>query len=208
MLPGLLVLVFWTAGLGFEHLVFGTPLPHARTGVPIIPLASFLLVTTLMSPAMGRFAGRVAACILVIPLCQLQVRAYNLAYTIEWRVSGQVREMFETIQKDMATVLPHRPVRTVLSGFESYMPLRYYAERDGADRHINRTRSIRIFDGTATNTRLFQDARNVGIHKRLAHTQYGSLGNEEWTGKKGKGGEGGGYGKGARDGGGVDMGGG
>ncbi|MBL7981249.1 MAG: hypothetical protein JNL52_05505 [Flavobacteriales bacterium] len=210
LLPGLLVLVFWTAGLGFEHLVFGTPLPHARTGVPIIPLASFLLVTTLMSPAMGRFAGRAAACILVIPLCQLQVRAYNLAYTIEWRVSGQVREMFETIQKDMATVLPHRPVRTVLSGFESYMPLRYYAERDGADRLVihqmrNGEPFLRWdyyivefdaldkidtvnwdlrFDGTATNTRLFQDARNVGIHKRLAHTQYGSLGNEEWTGHR------------------------
>jgi hypothetical protein len=210
LLAGVLVLVFWAGGLAFEHFVLGTPWPHARTGVAIMPLAAFLLVTALMNPVLGRYVGKMAACVLVISVIQLQARAFNLDYCIEWRVSGQVRDMFNCIREDMAGISEQRPVYTVLSGFESYMPLRYYAERNGKDHLVieqmrNGEPILRSdhyivefdasdkvdsanwtlrFDGAATNTRLFRDVRNMGEDRQLAHVQLGTLGDMGWNGDR------------------------
>jgi hypothetical protein len=126
MFPGMLVLTFWSIGMSVEHALFGTPWPHARTGIWVIPSAGFFFVTAWLNPFPGVRVLKWAACILAIPIFQLQSRALNLTYCIEWKASGEVRNMVERLRSTAGSNRPGGDAITVCSGFESRMPLFYY----------------------------------------------------------------------------------
>lgn len=208
LLPGLLVLVLWSFGMALEHAMFGTPWPHARTGVAIVPLASFLFVTSWMSPLPGARVWRWAACILAVPVLQLQARALNLTYCIEWKASGEVRSMFERVQLAAASARPGGGAITVCSGFESQMPLFYYralfrmhnlsvslmqpdqniprsdlylVEYNAMDR-IDTVNWELDYWSSLTNAKLFRDRRNYSGNQALQERSWATLDDGSWPG--------------------------
>jgi hypothetical protein len=208
LLPGSLVLVLWSFGMALEHALFGTPWPHARTGIAIIPLASFLFVTAWMTPLPGARVWKWVAWVLVVPVLQLQARALNLTYCIEWKASGEARAMFERAQLASVSDRPGGGAMTVCSGFESQMPLFYY-------RAINRMHNLSVslmrpdqsiprsdlylveynsmdridtvnweldYWSSITNAKLFRDRRNFPRRSSLLERSWATLDDGSWSG--------------------------
>lgn len=208
LLPGSLVLVLWSFGMALEHALFGTPWPHARTGIAIIPLASFLFVTAWISPFPGVRVWKWVACILVVPVLQLQARSLNLTYCIEWKASGEVRSMFERVQLASVSDRPGGGAITVCSGFESQMPLFYYralyrmhnlsvslmqpdhsiprsdlylVEYNAMDR-IDTVNWELDYWSSPTNAKLFRDRRNFSRTWTLRESNWATLDDGSWSG--------------------------
>lgn len=190
LLP-LFVLLFWVFSVAIQFLWLDTPLPRARTGIGFVPLVAFCATSALLSPALGKKVPSFLAFLLVLPLAQLQYRAFTTKYFIEWRVSGELRTILDLIRTESQHILKERPVHTVTTGFGCWMPLLYYKysrnleemlvvqmgsghnfrpsdhyiiEFDGMDK-VDVVNWTERFTGPHTNTHLFRQELNFTQHR-------------------------------------------
>lgn len=122
------MLVLWLCVLAFvlQAWLFGVPLPLTRTTLFLVPIAAFTVASAMQAWPRWSWAAGMALSAGCVPLVLLCHDAFNTAYAVEWKATGEVRRALEIVMADHPPLSDARPAVVVRDGFETEGSMRYY----------------------------------------------------------------------------------
>ncbi|MBK7945720.1 MAG: glycosyltransferase family 39 protein [Flavobacteriales bacterium] len=126
-----LILVFCLLSLWLQHLLFAVPYPMTRTGVFMIPLCFGVLAMALLAWPGKQAIAAVIGSACCIPLVINAKKAANLNHSVEWKTTGDLRDLLDLIAKDRRASTESRPLTMIGSDFEVSGELDYYIRTRG-----------------------------------------------------------------------------
>ncbi|HEY0977646.1 MAG TPA: hypothetical protein VGE21_09260 [Flavobacteriales bacterium] len=210
---GALIAGCWSLAIIGQHVLLDVPLPRTRTAIFAIPMLAFLVTSGIIAwpEVRNKAIPGTATVLLCIPLLIHQGNSFNLAYTVEWKPSGEIGHMMEAIAEDHRRLSRDLPVVTICSSYESYGCMPYYQRtanmrwltavpRNAPDAYTPADYYIVEYDGydqvdTAnwslvhrseiTNTTLYRDDRFGSIRPILIHRELLDMETPELSGSSG-----------------------
>lgn len=134
---GLAVIGIMLLAFQVQHALLGLNWPAVRTGLFIVPLLGWLLVSAVQAWSIAQRVPVFVAAVLAVALLVHFARSANLEVASEWRECGPVRELTRAAIADHQPRSARRPVITISTNVPCGSSLIYYLRTAGTPWMVN-----------------------------------------------------------------------